>query len=68
MKFCRNIQNYTAHVAFIEEPYIHKDNFYLGNIVNPVFVIFDKNEITNSRGMPNVMRKTVFGKRLHPTI
>ncbi|XP_062715533.1 uncharacterized protein LOC134291599 [Aedes albopictus] len=46
------MQNGTAQVALVQEPYFRKGNFYLGNLVNPVFATFSKHEMANSRVMP----------------
>lgn len=52
INLCRLIQNGTAQVTLVQEPYFRKGNFYLGNLVNPVFATFSKNEMANSRVMP----------------
>lgn len=52
INLCRLMQNGKAQVALVQEPYFRKGNFYLGNLVNPVFATFSKNGMDNSRIMP----------------
>lgn len=46
------MQNGAAQVALVQEPYFRRGNFYLGNLVDPVFATFSKLEMANSRSMP----------------
>ncbi|XP_062712124.1 uncharacterized protein LOC134289731 [Aedes albopictus] len=52
INLCKLMQNGSAQVALVQEPYFRKGNLYLGNFVNPEFATFSKHEMANSRVMP----------------
>lgn len=52
INLCRIVQTSTADIALVQEPYFRHGRFYVGNLVNPNFVAFSKEGMTNPRIMP----------------